>query len=717
MANKTYIHTFQFSAGVYPGVSGIQWKIVIEDTETVGTESILPAVRSDGFIMSFSKVDPFLYTPVGSNVIIPLIVTGNIEEELIMSIAQGQEGRFLVTIFKDDVLWWAGVLLNDLSSSQSIAKPYEYHLSATDFLAAQKDLEYGFNENMLYQGSETIIEHLLHVLNSFPTQQYWGVDDVFLCTACNWNEDSVQAGNILANTRFDHDAFINTNKYNEKTCISRWEVLQQLCKRFNARLYLHEGCWYFEQIHLKENDGYTTYKYKKSGTLIGSEIMSLSKSGESKADRQMQYLPPLLRVKQEYKYKEGANNGNLLDASYDIGQSQSLGTIPVDGAFDFSGTMRTTVVADSGSMGGLAQVRLRITFKVGTYYFTNEGGTEQWLSDGSVHYYEIWNPLLGARACPDGKTTVFSISVSFFTPPIPVTGSGMFTSMTTDYIDENSPVPIDFHFISEWIDPVLLLTNAEGTLTEGEMLYQATNTTDGTTPVKSSSVFETDEQLLIGDGPNPYSVGRLEVFTGVEWQSADVWNVSGVPGDDDISNIAIRERLALQLGVRQRLMSYTYIGYCNVAHILQYNSENYICDGGEYAAGINQFRGDFTKIKTNRTHIKIEAPLNAEGSQATGTSGGTGGSGGTSGITPGELLNILSSIIQQGVVHLTAANNYTADISFTRQLLNTNYSYPEWGRSGNRLIPVSVTNKTTTGFTVTALSPVETQYMWFVILK
>lgn len=717
MANKTYVHEFQFSSGVYSGVAGIQWKIVIEDTETVGTENTLPSVRSSGFIESFSKVDPFLFSPIGSTISIPLIVTGTVEEGLISDIAQGQEGRFLVTIYKDSSLWWAGVLLNDLSSSQSIAKPYTYNLSATDFLAAQKDLEYRIDESTLYGGSETIIEHLLNVLNSFPTEGYWGVDDPFLRTACNWDEDSAQAGNILENTRFDHEAFINTNKYDVKTPITKWDVLQQLCKRFNARLYLHEGCWYFEQIHLKETDGYTLYKYKKSGVLIGTEVASFSKSGYSKADRQVQYLPPLLRVKQEYKYKEGANNGNLLDASYDIGQSQSLGTIPVDGALSFNGTMRTTVVADPGSGGGLAQVRLRITLRVGTYYFTNEDGSEEWISDGSIHYYEVWNPPVGGRACADGKTTVFSIPVSFFTPPIPTTDSGVFTSATTDYIDEVTPVPIDFSFVSEWVDPVLLLTNAEGTLTEGEMLYQATNTTDGSTPVKSSSVFETEEQLLIGDGPNPYSVGRLEVYTGAEWQAADVWNVTGVAGTDDISNITVRERLALQLNVRPRLVSYTHIGYFNIAHILSYNSENYICDGGEYVAGLNQFSGDFTKINTNRTNIKIEPSLNAEGTQGGSSGGSSGGSGSTSGISAGELANILSSIIQQGIVILNAANSYTANISFTRQLLNTNYSYTEWGRSGNQLIPVSISNRTTTGFTVTALSPIETVYKWIVILK
>ena len=170
MANKTYVHEFQFSSGVYSGVAGIQWKIVIEDTETVGIENTLPSVRSSGFIESFSKVDPFLFSPIGSTISIPLIVTGSVEEGLVSDIAQGQEGRFLVTIYKDSSLWWAGVLLNDLSSSQSIAKPYTYNLSATDFLAAQKDLEYRIDESTLYGRSETIIEHLLNVLNSFPTE-------------------------------------------------------------------------------------------------------------------------------------------------------------------------------------------------------------------------------------------------------------------------------------------------------------------------------------------------------------------------------------------------------------------------------------------------------------------------------------------------------------------------------------------------------------------
>jgi len=719
MASKTYTHEFVFDDGIYSDVSGISWKIVIEDTDTSstgGVDETLLTVRKEGFIKQSPKVDAYEFTPIGSEVTIPLVVTSAVEEELVAALAEGQEGRFMVTIYKDTIIWWAGVILNDLSSSQSISKPYTYNITATDYISALKDLEYRLDESSLYSGEDTILGHLLNILGNLPTASYWDDTTAYIRTVCAWTEDNVSSGNIYENTRFSHDAFINTNKYGVKEAITKYEVLLQLCKRFNARLYMHEGRWLFEQISEKENISYLNYYYTKTGTYLTQGSPDMSFSGHSKVDRQLQFTPPLLRVKQEYLYKEGTNNGNLLDASYDIGQSQNLGTIPVDGAFSFTGEMRTTVIAASGSGGGLGQVRLRITLRVGTYYFTNESGTEEWLSDGSVHYYEVWNPAFGARPCPDGKTTVFSISVSFFTPPIPVTDTGVFISVTTDYIDEVTPVPTTFSFVSEWINPILLLTNAEGTLTDGEKLYQATNTTDGTTPVKSSQVYETEEQLLIGDGPNPYSVGRLEIYTGTEWQAADIWHVMGVAGMDDISLISVRERLALQLGVRKRLIGYTLIGYADIGGVFVYDGENYACDGGQYIAGINQFNGDFSIIKPVRTNIKLEEPLIAEGTQSGGGTSG-GGTSGTSGISVGELQSILSSIIQQGVVTLNAGNSYTADISFSATLVNTNYSYPEWGRSGNNVIPVSVTNISTTGFTVIALQQKETIYKWFAILK
>ena len=107
-------------------------------------------------------------------------------------------------------------------------------------------------------------------------------------------------------------------------------------------------------------------------------------------------------------------------------------------------------------------------------------------------------------------------------------------------------------------------------------------------------------------------------------------------------------------------------------------------------------------MSVDRTHIKDETPL--YGIKELGALGGS--------YVITQIINQVPNFINQGIETLTA--NVAMSIVFDVELSDVNYTIvPRFGFSATSVAPVTITNKTTTGFDVTAR--INCTYEWIAV--
>ena len=197
--------------------------------------------------------------------------------------------------------------------------------------------------------------------------------------------------------------------------------------------------------------------------------------------------------------------------------------------------------------------------------------------------------------------------MSFFTASIPESGTGYFKCYFSKYIDKMGNtfnLPANASAVNTALDFRLLLLYTTLIIQEGEVLFEAKSTTDGTTLVDSTVIIDLPD-MLTGDGPKLYSAGRLKIKnTGATWENSDAWAVAGSGAAIDINKLLCKEVLS---GQRTAIPIYNgkIIGEVDAVSVLVLNSDYYIFLGGSYNAWENTWNGQWFKIDINRTHISI----------------------------------------------------------------------------------------------------------------
>jgi hypothetical protein len=119
----------------------------------------------------------------------------------------------------------------------------------------------------------------------------------------------------------------------------------------------------------------------------------------------------------------------------------------------------------------------------------------------------------------------------------------------------------------------LKLITDTGELQEGDLLFESTSTTNGTTEVSSKSIKNLGDTVL-GDGPNEYSSGRLMILNNATalYENSDKWSLDQTGATYDINQLRCREALAMQ-----RLTVWRYDGTLNETSAIYAHSRLTFC--------------------------------------------------------------------------------------------------------------------------------------------
>ena len=164
--NKKFLLQFQTDNGTF-------YKIEVFDNDSSDSTQYTPNLGADGFSLTYQTDTDNRFTGlIPSEVKFDMFLENDAQRAVVSSIQSADYGQFDVGIYKstDDSsydLYWAGVILNDVSNEKDVDYPQRVTLTAIDGLAALKDKP--FNEGVAYTTpfSFTVVDYFLNFLIQF----------------------------------------------------------------------------------------------------------------------------------------------------------------------------------------------------------------------------------------------------------------------------------------------------------------------------------------------------------------------------------------------------------------------------------------------------------------------------------------------------------------------------------------------------------------------
>lgn len=708
--------------------AGEVWTIDILDSEFTGTVTTFDCY-SPGITFTFDgEGDERTNFVKASSATVTAMVKTTGFETFIGDVVGALEQRFFVKVYRDDVLYWAGLMLQDMIQIPQQAKPYPFEMSFSDGVAVLKDLPYD-NAGELYVGRETFIWHLKTLLSKTGIDQLFGTTDQFLATAVNWydtNHSNATANCPLAYTDADHRAFQKVNNtdntYEAVKCI---EVLESICKTFGIRFMQSGGKYWLISLTITPTADKVRYFTKSGAYSASSATMNYTKSVSLLGIREgsnsvMTFLPALLAMKSLHTHKMSVNVNNILpflyafpDLDY-ICNVEEESTTPADyfqftGKFDYSGNSTSMQAITMRAVMGF---KVKLQGATSTYYLTNNGGTygtaTKWVT--AENYYRVTLPI-------DTTQSTFnsSLAVAWNSPQFPVDGEVYFQVVLLGYerlVGQTwqtyfPPVIPTFTFGFACVNFVLIVKRLEypySNVSGGKSEHTATQIVSGTTtPVKASAVIELGD-IPFADGPWSYSVGKLKVSTdGTTFIDSTYWS-----RDKSGTAYRLHKTRLLELMIGQlsplRVLNAAWLQedwQPNVIYI--YEDRKYIFNGGSYSPDDCVVRGEWLELRNTPTYSLInqtDKTLETDYIEVPEDNGSQSPTdGGMSNSMAESVLNILRSIITPMAVTYLAdgITSGSAITSFTTDRI-TNATL----RSGDSIMVIDTMTGQTETFTVSA---------------
>jgi len=156
--------------------NGTFYKIEVFNNDSSDSTQYTPNVGADGFSLTYETDTDNRFTGlIPSEVTFDIFLENDAQRAVVNNIQTKAFGTFDMAIYKstDDTtydLYWAGVLLNDISNEKDIDYPQKVTLTAIDGLAALQDKP--FNENVGYD-TPSSFQVIKYFLNAFRLQITW----------------------------------------------------------------------------------------------------------------------------------------------------------------------------------------------------------------------------------------------------------------------------------------------------------------------------------------------------------------------------------------------------------------------------------------------------------------------------------------------------------------------------------------------------------------
>ena len=481
---------------------GTAYKLNIHQAGFVGSSTEFN-LGADGFTLRYSGNNEDRMQPIiGSEVTFTLVENVAAHTTFLTALATSEDADFTVSIFKDpdgaNTLFWTGVLLHEQVELQDEAYPIQNTMTAVDDLGNLKNITYD-NSGTFYTGQETIAAHLTNLLNKTRALHVFASGDVFLKYANDFKPTNFVSANALIELQVGHAAFYNLDDAGNAQGMDCFTVLKNFAITFNARVFLHEGCFYFVPVGaMINNTTVDLFTITKAGTISGSATatdtqLTVDTDMERMRGGVTTFLPPLNKVQRTWRTDANlpvvGPQTQFLNAT---AQQTALGTnitdnnLLYDNGTEFRLRFRYTHAYDGdGTSTGddvPARILLKMQIKVGSLYYNN--AVTFGASTMNVGYagdaYTIDTMTFSAPAW-SGSAGHFYFAVTP-TPAYLNRNNGLFYNMTftpqgfASIAQYNQPVLIDLDGITSAQTGVTVTVNVEGYDHDGTLITDVTGT-------------------------------------------------------------------------------------------------------------------------------------------------------------------------------------------------------------------------------------------------
>lgn len=471
------------------------------------------------------------------------------------------------TSLNPTAIYWVGTILTDTSTWRDESNPAAYKLKAVCGLALLKGKNFDTSWSIGATAQQTCIQIIQRMLLWTNTGEFFAASDDYLRTSVNWREDAM----ATAGTNFDPlnlSAVIPKRAYNAVTTNnvtvpqSAYNVLQDICKCFGARVYFSNGMWNIIQSDIYHymplagvNGKYWIYDYDSSlgsfGTFDESypidnvDIFQL-------AGRTSSLFPPLKRVDFQYSnWGAGVFNttlptfyqGEAAGAFTDIGYVVSGLDITI-GLYE-NGIINQTSGTLTGEVTAYLLIHVKIVNAAGVAYYLQ---TDASFGTGASFYLVIANMW----------DSTFDPGSGGFDPDTQVVLDTALGFATT--IEGDMSIKIEHYIVDGWDGSAVTQNMFTGSniVFSGNMGAGITYEIDNPSLIEMGRVFQTEQSTgnelfnlgtcMIGDGPYIGSDGMIKVYDGANWleQVNENWKSFGTGDPERITKIASRDFLAGQ---------------------------------------------------------------------------------------------------------------------------------------------------------------------------
>jgi hypothetical protein len=601
---------------------GVEYDIEIYDALYSGS-AVAFNVDARGFNLSYDAVNDRRVSPIISSRLAFGMQIYEQHEEFIEDILGASESRFTVRVLRNDVLYWCGYIMTDISKYEDVYWPYTFDVVATDGLGRLKKIDYKKDlGGGLYEpyGSLTFVEHVLNCLKTDTTlaDRYFGSSDIYLSTAVNWWHEAhgsrTTAKDPYLLSRVNGEAFAEprsspgTWKYD-----SAWTVLEQLMSAWNCRVFMSAGRYHIEQPDYRLNNDFDQRRYSKTGTQLSTAVTNYDRSlpqnttGAKLATPQYDWFPPLQFVEVEYDHNTRRNWLDKFTTYWGSGFSSPLTELKgvsadSDTYFIVQGRIKCKLVTVAATpdpwrfefnvtllLGETTPpfhaARRRATQpNIGTAIMQYENAT--WETDTLVNLIDVSTDFVW------GNTYEGYIDFFVRTPVVPLGAEEsvkIAISANTTATDVND-LPLALATKTWQVEDAVLLVqnNDDAANFEKERTHKIVNTSTG-----NSDVIEL--KTKIGSAIKPWTVGKIQAYNGTSWVDTDEgWYVGGQTGNFQFSELLARAIMAGQPVPVQRMHASIFgqnFYFHNLTSDLQ--SRKWLMLGGSFTANTDEWNGEW----------------------------------------------------------------------------------------------------------------------------
>jgi len=675
-----------------------QYTVVLYDEDFVGTaeDVTFASVELSYPAGNAGRFDTILASALN----VKMIVNTSGLDTFVEDLAGAREGRFILQLLQGITSQFVGYVLPDLAQQEdtTIEVGYILDLQATDGLARLKTIDYN-NAGTAYTDDDTVIEHIFNCLNKLTdVLGFYSGSNWLLRTVVNWHaQQYTYSADIdpLLQSRIPHRAFytIDTRgNYKFKTC---FEVLDELCKAWGARMLYSNYSFWFVQVNelatpsAKKVFNYTKTQVQTSGTVDlrkdhdqtdpTSDLLRL-------AGGVYRFYPPLMKVQVDYRHIATENLLAGKTFSYDTAPNPfAFGSVDYFGGFArFSIRVNFTYRAENrDDPPGVVPLWFVFAFRiqVADIYLDRpvvfSGGTPGYgatvWTGSSAGRYEI------AVYVPENEDDNYE-SVAFITPALPATGNFVFDINLDQVFNGNG---------TEYVTPVAdYIWRAESVYVEH--LYEGTLDTQSDIRRFVAVNDEADNSAMIelatiiGDGIGTNSPGHLEVQDDSDdWVLSDGWRVGNSGSFLSHSALLAQEIIRGQLTPVRRFLGRYHNRNSSIYfphHVIDRADGVMVFGGGTFRPAVDEVNGEWFFITPQSTGWTNEPYVDIPGDQSASAgrpSGGGGGSGGN--VTPLRIFSQSFTGTTSDTVTITVnagqlpTNAAAIIVDLNGQMLNSTY--------------------------------------------